>query len=228
MLGRSPRYYVLYTFFLAHFLVEMVTGFIVRTNVYSHCRIGQQPIRFTPSTAQYEMVSLKVAETIGAISSPPGQLIPSSLLALDAMENVTNVLVFLGGILALAAIFFIVLSIFIIPTAAKQIEDLAKTLDPELWREYEQKLEPGETLAIRPDLMQELGNKVLALQNKQLNNVEWNPHEEAINLETSIIPEVITEARTQTDGVSSPNSSNDLSTEGSIDVAVMAKNRWDD
>jgi hypothetical protein len=47
---------------------------------------------------------------------------------------------------------------FIIPKASEQLERDTKRLRPGLWEEYEAKLGPGETMATRPDLLQELGN----------------------------------------------------------------------
>lgn len=49
---------------------------------------------------------------------------------------------------------------FIVPKAAQQLETDTKRLRPGLWEEYEAKLnkEAGETMATRPDLLQELGN----------------------------------------------------------------------
>jgi len=46
----------------------------------------------------------------------------------------------------------------IVPQAAEQLERDTRRLRPELMEEYEAKLEDGETLASRPDLLQELGN----------------------------------------------------------------------
>jgi hypothetical protein len=87
---------------------------------------------------------------------------PPTFLISDAMDTVKNIAIAVGGIIAVLAAFAILFSTFIIPAAADQIEKQAKELDPAMWLEYEQKLEPGETLAMRPDLMQELGNKVQA------------------------------------------------------------------
>mmetsp|Transcript_27799 Transcript_27799/g.47023 ORF Transcript_27799/g.47023 Transcript_27799/m.47023 type:complete len:191 (-) Transcript_27799:1237-1809(-) len=47
---------------------------------------------------------------------------------------------------------------FIVPKAAEQLENDAKRLRPGLWEEYEAKLEDNQTMANRPDLLQELGN----------------------------------------------------------------------
>jgi len=47
---------------------------------------------------------------------------------------------------------------FLVPKAAEQLETDTKRLRPGLWEEYELKLELGETMVNRPDLLQELGN----------------------------------------------------------------------
>lgn len=46
---------------------------------------------------------------------------------------------------------------FLVPRAAEQLEQDTKRLRPELWDEYEAKLEEGESMVNRPDLLQELG-----------------------------------------------------------------------
>lgn len=91
-------------------------------------------------------------------------LAPPSLTVADATEAATNVFIGIGGIVAVLAGVVFVLTSFVIPKAAEQIEVQCKELDPALWQEYARKLEPGEVLAMRPDLMQELGNKIQALQ----------------------------------------------------------------
>ena len=47
---------------------------------------------------------------------------------------------------------------FLVPKAAEQLEQDTKRLRPGLWEEYEAKLNEGETMVNRPDLLQELGN----------------------------------------------------------------------
>jgi hypothetical protein len=51
----------------------------------------------------------------------------------------------------------------IVPAAAKELEKECLELAPDLWKEYQTKLEPGQTMAQRPDLMQELGAKLQPL-----------------------------------------------------------------
>jgi hypothetical protein len=77
--------------------------------------------------------------------------------ALDIVKNIALAIVVIGGVLAGLAYVF---ATWMIPQAAKQLEAQTKEVDPALWREYEQKLEPGENLSMRPELMQELGDKV--------------------------------------------------------------------
>ena len=48
----------------------------------------------------------------------------------------------------------------LIPAAAKELEKECLELAPDLWEEYQAKLEPGQTIDQRPELMQELGTKL--------------------------------------------------------------------
>jgi hypothetical protein len=77
--------------------------------------------------------------------------------ALDIVKNIVVAIVVIGGV------FFglsYIVATWLFPQAAKQLEAQTKEIDPALWREYEQKLAPGEDLSMRPELMQELGTKV--------------------------------------------------------------------
>lgn len=87
----------------------------------------------------------------------------TTLFVADTVEVLKNVFLGVGGIVALLAAVAVLFSTFIIPKAAEQLETQAKELDPLLWEEYAEKLGPNEVLAVRPDLMQELGEKVQAM-----------------------------------------------------------------
>jgi hypothetical protein len=65
----------------------------------------------------------------------------------------------IGVVAVIVGIAFLVAN-FLIPQAAAEVEAQVKKNYPDLWREYEAKLDPGEVLAMRPDLIQELGNKM--------------------------------------------------------------------
>jgi len=62
-----------------------------------------------------------------------------------------------AGIFGLTAVAYLTAA-FLVPKAAEQLETDTKRLRPGLWEEYELKLELGETMVNRPDLLQELGN----------------------------------------------------------------------
>jgi hypothetical protein len=89
--------------------------------------------------------------------------------ALDTLRNIalgiTAVLFFFAGITYLYAS-------FIIPVAAQELEKECKELNPALWEEYQAKLGEGETLATRPDLMQEMGMKLQPLLEAKLAEAE--------------------------------------------------------
>jgi len=70
--------------------------------------------------------------------------------------GITAIVFFLAGATLLMAN-------IIIPAAAQELEKECKELAPELWDEYLRKLEPGQTMGQRPDLMQELGVKLQPL-----------------------------------------------------------------
>jgi hypothetical protein len=218
----SPRYFVLYYLLLAQFLYERVIAFIAKPSVRQYCRNVQEPLHFTSTTMQYEIGSSHVVDTIRTIplqSQLP--VLPSSLLAIELNGTITNVLI---ALFAAIAIYFIVVPLFVVPAAAKLYEDTAKKLSPELWEEYERQLLSGETLSMRPDLMAELGNKVLALQNGQFDEDEWELIEETetdtSDSETSTAP-VVAEAGPDTNA-SSP------STKSLIDTEMTSKGKWDD
>jgi hypothetical protein len=139
---------------------------------------------------------------------------PSSFLVSDAMQIVTNVLVGVGGIVVVLAGVAFLLSSFIIPKAAEQIEVQAKELDPALWQEYADKLEPGEVLAMRPDLMQELGNKVQALALSKFEEMQESAKKPPVE-------SVTTESDTTVSSPSQPPTSK------IVDVEVLSKN-WED
>lgn len=85
-------------------------------------------------------------------------LVSSSIATSDALGNIA---IGLGGVIAfflLLALFFVN---FVVPQAAKELEQQTKALDAKLWLEYEDKLEQGQSLKDRPDLMQELGDRLM-------------------------------------------------------------------
>jgi len=50
-----------------------------------------------------------------------------------------------------------------LPLVAKEFEKVCNVLEPELWVEYQAMLEPGQTMANRPDLLLELAEEIKML-----------------------------------------------------------------
>eukprot|EP00547_Thalassionema_nitzschioides_P006178 CAMPEP_0194219654 /NCGR_PEP_ID=MMETSP0156-20130528/26473_1 /TAXON_ID=33649 /ORGANISM="Thalassionema nitzschioides, Strain L26-B" /LENGTH=202 /DNA_ID=CAMNT_0038949407 /DNA_START=18 /DNA_END=626 /DNA_ORIENTATION=+ len=108
---------------------------------------------------------------------------------LGLLQNFASVVVI--GTVFLFGLTFVVAN-FVIPAAAKQLEQQTKDLDMNLWNEYQAKLEPEQTIDQRPELMQELGNKVQELLKQQYESDVANVEEEAKQkMEKKKIPEVM-------------------------------------
>lgn len=103
--------------------------------------------------------------------NPSSILVADSALnsALDTMRTIalgaTAVIFFLAGLTTLFAS-------IIMPAAAKELEKECLELNPDLWYEYQDKLEEGETIAQRPELMQELGAKLQPLLDAKIAALE--------------------------------------------------------
>lgn len=104
--------------------------------------------------------SLGVAEhalnaAMGIVLSDEAQAINTANSALDSLR--TFFIVITALVFGFAGLTFITAA-FIVPKAAEQLEQDTRRLRPGLWEEFEARLEPGQTMATRPDLLQELGN----------------------------------------------------------------------
>lgn len=86
-----------------------------------------------------------------AAVSAAGIVTSSSLSVLRTVLTVLFGIVAAGGLLTFFTINFV------IPKAAEKLEEDTKRMKPELWEKYQGKLEEGETMEMRPDLLQELG-----------------------------------------------------------------------
>jgi hypothetical protein len=92
-----------------------------------------------------------IVESMDSLASS-SQLTSNLLgIATDIAFGIVGIFSFLAGLAFLSAN-------WLIPQAAKQLEDNCRKDFPDLWSEYEARLEPGESLVDRPDLIQELGN----------------------------------------------------------------------
>ena len=98
------------------------------------------------------LTSFSVADGLSAATYIDKPEISGALSTLRTFFIVLTASVF--GITALAYL----TAAFLVPKAAEQLEQDTKKLRPGLWEEYEAKLNDGETMVNRPDLLQELGN----------------------------------------------------------------------
>ena len=157
----------------------------------------------SPMAAASSSSSLMFADDadmmIDAISSNP------------IFEGIKTILVILtAGAFLLFGLSYITAAV-IIPKAAEQLEREAQELAPELWQEYQAKLGPGETMATRPDLLQELGNKVQPLIEQKM------MREAAAQQQGGMPPQ-----EPPVESSSAPSSSPPRQTTGAIDVEIIA------
>jgi hypothetical protein len=97
--------------------------------------------------------SFSIADGLSAATyMQPDAEVSGALSTLRTFFIVLTAAIF--GITALAYL----TAAFLVPKAAEQLEQDTKRLRPGLWEEYESKLNEGESMVNRPDLLQELGN----------------------------------------------------------------------
>jgi hypothetical protein len=82
----------------------------------------------------------------------------------NVLELVTNIGIGIGLVVLITFGLVYLFATIIIPKAAVELEKQIKDLYPDLWDQYESKLQPGEKLADRPDLIQELGTELRRIQ----------------------------------------------------------------
>lgn len=111
-------------------------------------------------TSSSQATSTKVATIPVFTESSSSVLLGEGNAIFEGIQTVLVVLT--AGAFLLFGLSYVIAA-FLIPKAAEQVEREAKELAPELWDEYQAKLGPGETMATRPDLLQELGNKIQPL-----------------------------------------------------------------
>lgn len=90
-------------------------------------------------------------------------LFTSDVDVAGVVDTIRSIAVALTAIVFGLAGLTLLMANIIIPAAAKELEKECLELSPDLWKEYQAKLEPGQTMANRPDLMQELGAKLQPL-----------------------------------------------------------------
>lgn len=112
---------------------------------------------------------------------------------------------------------------FIVPKAAEQLEADTRRLRPGLWEEYEAKLEPGQTMATRPDILQELGDVMRPII---IEDFERSAAKEEANKKAGVVEAVVEDKKTTSGPSFSSSSSND---EGTSPSSILeTDNQWKD
>ena len=128
---------------------------VLPTSAYSHSVLKATPLQFD---ALASGLTTPFASTF-SLADEFGFDDPNPLLA-----GIQGLFSIIGAFVAITLLLSVLVSVFLVPAAAKELEENVKSKYPDLWYEYQAKLEPGEDLSQRPDLMNELGSKFQKLQ----------------------------------------------------------------
>jgi hypothetical protein len=188
----------------------------VSSSSSSRQRVFLQPCRLRALPSELLSFGLTQESALQSTESTLFDFQPNSLLlSLDLVELSKTVGLTILGVFLFFTIFTFITVNVLMPAAAKQVEDITKQVDPALWDEYMRKLGPGESMATRPDLVQELGQKVLKLQNQQFQ--EQSERAQASQRE----PDVLVDPKPHSEPPSTTSST-------PLDVEIVDKNQWDD
>ena len=168
--------------------------------------------------------------TNAAASSAPAVSAPATAAdaaaAVDTDSLLSGVRTFFAVLTALAFGLFgltYFVAAFIVPKAAEQLEADTKRLRPGLWEEYEAKLEPGQTMATRPDILQELGDVMRPII---IEDFERSAAQEEANKKAGVVEAVVEDKKTTSGPSLSSSSSND---EGTSPSSILeTDNQWKD
>ena len=123
-------------------------------------------------------------------------------------------------IFLLAGLTYLTASI-IVPAAAKELEQECKELAPELWDEYTARLEPGQQMSQRPDLMQEMGMKLQPLLEAKIAAMDNEGAEEG----SGVLPTALeTTMNPMTSAAPAPKETEEEATV----ITLTSADQWDD
>lgn len=143
-------------------LIGSVSGFVPRKFVAAtNPRKTASRLGALTSPSQFNFDTLIVSDNLANAGVDP-QLVES--VSSGFLSTAKTVAIIGGGIVAFFLVITVVFAAFVIPAAAKELETKIQKEYPDLWDEYQAKLGEGETLSQRPDLIQELGNRLQRLQ----------------------------------------------------------------
>ena len=140
-------------------------SFVTKGRKLDQTRVAPNDFTFVHHEQQSRMSMLPIDDHLQTIHSHASILLSDGMSSMAAETGANSALEGLRTFfIVITALLFgfvgltYVTAAFIVPQAAKQLEADTKRLRPGLWEEYEAKLGEGETMATRPDLLQELGN----------------------------------------------------------------------
>jgi hypothetical protein len=128
--------------------------------------VASTHLAFLPTSTV--LLSDETAEVVDAIVNSPDT---GGLMDQAGGILRTVLVVITAGLFLLAGLTYLAGGI-LIPAAAKELEKECKELAPELWDEYMAKLGEGETIDKRPDLMQELGEKLNPIMDAKIREAQ--------------------------------------------------------
>lgn len=194
------------------------TSFITKGRNQDQARVVPKDFAFVHNEQRSCLSMLPIDDHLQTIHAHSSILLSDDMAAMaaeaganSALEGLRTFFVVITALVFGFAGLTFVTAAFIVPKAAEQLEADTKRLRPGLWEEYEAKLGEGETMAMRPDLLQELGNIMQPI----------------------IIQAFEDEANAKSSGVIDvPSTSGDTSSKSSDDTnpktITIDRNQWDD
>mmetsp|Transcript_15517 Transcript_15517/g.37124 ORF Transcript_15517/g.37124 Transcript_15517/m.37124 type:complete len:217 (-) Transcript_15517:74-724(-) len=164
--------------------------------------------------------SVLLADETGLIRDLAPAAAADAAAAVDTDSLLSGLRTFFGVLTALVfgafgLTYFV--AAFIVPKAAEQLEADTRRLRPGLWEEYETKLEAGQTMATRPDILQELGEEMRPVI---LEDFEKSAAQEEANKKAGVVDATIVEEKKM-----SSSGSNEGDSPSSI---LETDNQWKD
>mmetsp|Transcript_14592 Transcript_14592/g.20817 ORF Transcript_14592/g.20817 Transcript_14592/m.20817 type:complete len:218 (+) Transcript_14592:119-772(+) len=147
---------------LTPLIIECANAFVIPSRFFGTVPTQEREQTVTKLNLQhevfnYELPFFAISQNDDQIDSALSSVSDPNILS-QLADGVRTVAVGITALVFFFAGITLITAKFIVPQAAKQLEEETKKLRPDLWAEYQAQLREGETLEMRPDLLQELGN----------------------------------------------------------------------
>lgn len=171
----------------------MMLGAINVDNIMADVHSNVQAVTSSITTSSPHLSYTSSSSSLQA-SLPSSQLLADGGIGETIATIVSVIAIIIFGFGALT----LVMANIIIPKAAEELEAKAKREYPELWADTQAKLEEGEILAMRPDLIQDLGRLVQERDVTKFEAMAVVDEEESSTSSNVVDVEVITESKEET------------------------------